>query len=80
MFVYDKADDPQTRSATLNILHSLFIEKHRTADHQMTRGLLDILSRGGNEEDLIAFMSDRMLPVDEIEMQRIARDVPREPP
>src|SRR5271165_1018900 len=69
VFVYDKCDDEKTRTATPNILHTIFIQKHRTADYQMTRGILDILQRDGNEDDLIAFMSDKMLPVDEIEMQ-----------
>ena len=43
VFVYDKSDNPKTRTATLNILHTIFIEAHRTADFQMTRGLLNIL-------------------------------------
>src|SRR5438034_3515922 len=54
VFVYDKSDDPATRTAKLNILHTIFIQKHRTADYQMTRGLLDILSRDPNEEALLA--------------------------
>jgi hypothetical protein len=80
VFVYDKVDDSRTRTATLNILHTIFVEEQHTADYQMTRGLIDILSRDGNEDDLIAFMRDRMLPVDEIEMQRIAKEVLRQPP
>jgi hypothetical protein len=80
VFVYDKTDDQQTRTATLNILHTIFIQKHRTADYQTTRGLIEILNRDGNEDDLVAFMTDRMLPVDEIEMQRIARELLRKPP
>ena len=80
VFVYDKTDDETTRSATLNILHSVFIESRRTADYQTTRGLLDILERGGNEDDIIAFLSDRMLPVEEIEMRVIAQDLLKWPP
>ncbi len=80
VFVYEKSDDAATRTAKLNILHTIFIQKHRTADYQMTRGLLDILSHDPNEDDLIAFMSDKMLPVDEIEMQRIAEELMKKPP
>jgi hypothetical protein len=80
VFVYDKTDNPSTRTANLNILHTLFVEKHRTADYQMTRGLLEILKRNGNEDDLIAFMSDKMLPVDEIEIQRIAEELIKKAP
>src|SRR5256885_1675748 len=43
VLVYEKTDDQKTRTSTLNILHTIFIEKHRTADFQMTRGLRQIL-------------------------------------
>jgi hypothetical protein len=80
VFVYDKSDDPRTRTATLNILHSIFIEAHRTADFQMTRGLRNIIENEGNEDDLVAFMLDKMLPVDDIEVRRIAQEILRRPP
>jgi hypothetical protein len=34
----------------------------------------------GNEDDLVAFMQDKMLPVDEIEIRRIAQDLLTAPP
>jgi hypothetical protein len=80
VFVYDKTDDPQTRTARLNIQHTIFIEASRTADFQMTKGLRDILANGGNEDDLVAFMQDKMLPVDDIEARRIAEDLLQKPP
>jgi hypothetical protein len=80
VFVYDKTDDPQTRTARLNIQHTIFIEAARTADFQMTKGLRDILENGGNEDDLVAFMQDKMLPVDEIEARHIAQDLSQKPP
>lgn len=80
VFVYDKKDEPADRTAVLNILHTIFVEQHRTADYQMTRGIRDILERDGNEDDLIAFFQDKMLPVDEIEARRIAAELLRAPP
>ncbi len=80
VFVYDKTDDQAAKTATLNIVHTIFIEKHRTADYQMTRGLLEILGRDGNEDDLVAFIQDKMLPVDDIEMGRIAQELLQTPP
>ncbi len=77
VFVYDKTDDQIAKTAIMNILHTIFIESHRTADYQMTRGLLEILGRDGNENDLVAFMQDKMLPVDDIEMGRIAQELLR---
>jgi hypothetical protein len=79
IFVYDKSDEPQSRTATLNVLHTLFVEPHRTADFQTTRGILEILERDGNEDDLVAFMADRMLPADDIEKHRIAQELLKKP-
>lgn len=80
MFVYDKSDNPENRTATLNILHAIFIEERRTADYQMSRGLREILERDGTEDDLVAFMRDKLLPVDDIEMQRLAQEILGKPP
>jgi len=38
VFVYDKEDDEQTHTGTLNILHTIFIDERRTADFQTTQG------------------------------------------
>src|SRR5260370_35262419 len=38
VFVYEKTDHRRTRTATLDILHTIFVEERRTADYQMTRG------------------------------------------
>jgi len=37
-----------------------------------TEGLREILANEGSQDDLIAFMQDKMLPVEEIEAARIA--------
>ncbi len=80
VFVYEKTDNTRHKNARLNVRHVVFVEKHRTADHQTTRGLLQILDSDGNDEDLISFMRDRMLPADEIELQRIANELLRQRP
>jgi hypothetical protein len=80
VFVYEKLDDHAKKTAVLNILHTIYVEKHRTADYQMTRGLREILDRDGNADDLIAFMQDRMLPVDEIEAANIAQELLKQHP
>lgn len=80
VFVYDKADNPQDRTAILDIKHTIFIDAKQTGDFGMTKGLRDILAAGGNEDDLVAFMQDRMLPVDEIEVRRIAQQLLKSPP
>lgn len=80
VFVYDKIDDPSIRAACLNMRHTIFIDKERTADYQMTRGIRDILDRDGNQEDLVAFMHDRNLPVDDVEANNIAEQLLLEKP
>jgi len=79
-FVYDKSDNPETRTAILNIMHTIFIDAKQTGDFQMTKGLRDIIAREGNEDDLVAYMQDKMLPVDEIEARRIAQELLKAPP
>lgn len=75
VFVYEKSDDPTTRTGRLRIAHLIFVDSTRTADFQTTLGLRQILDNEGNEDDLVAFMMDRMLPVDEIEAREIAREL-----
>lgn len=80
VFVYDKSDNPENRTAILNIMHAIFIDAKQTGDFQMTKGLREIIAREGNEDDLVAFMQDKMLPVDEIEARRIAQELLASPP
>lgn len=75
VFVYTKQDDLANHTATLNIDHTIFVEAKRTADYQMTKGLRDILDKDGNEDDIVAFMSDKMLPIDDIEAHNIAQEL-----
>jgi hypothetical protein len=75
VFVYSKTDDADTKTSTLNIIHTILIEKERTADYQMTTKLKEIVSNKGNADDLVAFMRDRNLPVDDIEAYAIANEI-----
>ncbi|MBM3289691.1 MAG: restriction endonuclease, partial [Candidatus Hydrogenedentes bacterium] len=65
VFVYRKTDDARKRSATLSVKHVIYVEKDRTGDFQTTKGILQYIANGANEEDLIAFMTERMLPLEE---------------
>ena len=58
----------------------IFVEKERTADFQTTKGLLDILEREGNKDDVIAFINERNLPVDEIGAEQLADRIVETPP
>jgi len=80
VFVYEKVDDSKAKTGTLDILHIVFVEANRTADYQTTRGILDILKNDGNQDDLVAFMQDRLLPVDDIQANAIAQELIEKPP
>ncbi|MDQ2730168.1 MAG: restriction endonuclease [Armatimonadota bacterium] len=75
VFVYSKSDDPVTRTGLLNIQHCIFVEKALTADYQTTTGIRAIFENDGNEDDLVAFMQDRFLPVEDIEAHVIAKQL-----
>ena len=80
VFVYEKTDDPQTSTGNLKVLHTIFISKDRTADFQTTTGLRRILENEGNKDDIMAFIEERRLPVDEIEASAIADEILSNPP
>ena len=80
LFVYDKIDDQKTRTGRLNILHSIFIDADKTADYQITTGILNILKNNGNTDDIVAFLQDRLLPVEEIQASKIADEIMANPP
>jgi hypothetical protein len=75
VFVYDKKDERKTRTATLDIKHVIFIESSQTGDYQTTTGILKILENSGNADDLVAFMTERFLPVDEIQAEDLAKEI-----
>ncbi len=80
VFVYEKTDNQQNRTSRLAVQYTVFIEQNKTADFQTTRGIIRILNENGNLDDLIAFMQDRNLPVDDIEANVIAREIMKTPP
>lgn len=79
IFVYEKIDDHTNKTGRLNIQHTIFVEKQRTADFQTTKGLLDILKRDGNKDDVVAFIMERNLPVDEIGADQLAERIMETP-
>jgi type-2 restriction enzyme nspV len=80
VFVYEKYDDSISRTGRLNITDTIFVEASRTADFQTTTGILEILRKNGNRDDLIGFMIERNLPVEEIELNNIANEILITPP
>jgi hypothetical protein len=80
VFVYDKHDDPTARTARLDVQHTIFVEKERTADYQTTSGLRRLLENNPNRDDIVAFFQERMLPADEVGVEALAGEVLRSSP
>ncbi len=80
IFVYEKVDDDKNKTGKLNMQHAIFVEKERTADFQTTKGLLGIIERDGNKDDIISFIVERNLPVDEIGAEQLANRILKNPP
>lgn len=80
VMVYEKLDDSSQRAATLIFKHVMLIDKSRTGDYQMTRGLRVILERDGNADDIDAFLEDKNLPLDSVSRRQLAERLLNEPP
>jgi len=62
IFVYEKKDNNKTKKSRLNILHTVYVEKDRTADYQLTTAINSVLDNNGNKDDLVSLFSDKNLP------------------
>jgi hypothetical protein len=80
VFVYDKHDDTKARTARLEIKHTVFVDKTRTADFQTTSGLLRLLDNHANRDDILAFFEERLLPFEDDDAIALANEVLRRPP
>jgi len=80
VFVYDKKDDPVAQSALLDFVSCAFIEKERTGDYTTTLRLREMVKDGANEEDIMAYLSDRNIPADELTLGLLARQILTSPP
>lgn len=75
VFVYKKEDNQETKTSRLYILHTIFVEKNRTADFQLTTSINKILDNGANEDDIIALFQDKNLPVDEMTAATLSKEI-----
>ena len=75
VLVYDKKDDPKTKTTVLDFVSCALVSKERTADYTTTFRLREMISDGANEEDVVAYLMDRNIPADEITLKRIAQQI-----
>ncbi len=60
--------------------HTIFVDKSKTGDFQTTKGIRGILERDGNKDDIIAFIIERNLPLDDIGVNQLADRIMESPP
>lgn len=80
VFVYDKQDDAKRRTSRLSMRTLVFVDAESTGDYQTTSGLIRLLKNKANRDDLIGFFAERMLPLDEIEAEKLADEILCKPP
>lgn len=80
LFVYEKRDLENEQTSFLNFCSCTFISAERTGDYQTTTGIHNILSNKGNSDDIFAFLSDRMIPVDEVTLAKLSHEILQNPP
>ena len=80
VFVYDKTDDPKSKTATLNFVSCSFVAKERTADYTTTFRLREMIKDKANEADIFAYLQDKNIPADEITLSKLAELILKTPP
>lgn len=80
VFVYKKEDNQESKTSKLYILHTIFVDKDRTSDFQLTTSINKILDNNANVDDIIALFQDKNLPVDEITALSLANEILSKPP
>ncbi len=80
IFVYDKTDNQEAKTSLLNFIDCTFISSIRTADYTITFRLREMLLDKANIEDIIAYLTDRNIPADEITLKEIAKQIIETPP
>lgn len=80
VFVYEKTDDLKRQTGKLSIRHTVFVERSKTADHQTTKGIQDLIKNDANIDDICAYLEERMLPGDEVVRRALAEEILKNPP
>jgi len=80
VFVYEKVDLQDLHATRLSFRNAVFVAREQTGDYQTTYGLQEILRRNGNRDDVVAFLEERNLPLDEIGRETLAERIMQEPP
>jgi hypothetical protein len=75
VFVYDKKDDPLSKTAILDFVSCNFIEKERTGDYNTTFYLREMIRCEANQEEIAAYLNDKSIPGDSITHNELALQI-----
>jgi hypothetical protein len=75
VFVYNKVDNPKTKTANLNFVSCSFVSKERTADYTTSYRLREMVKDKANTADIIAYLSDKNIPAYEITLGKLAEQI-----
>ncbi len=75
VFVYEKTDEPERGTAILDFVSCSFLEKSRTADYTTTFRIREMIKDGAIKEDILAYLTDKNIPADEITLSQIADSI-----
>jgi hypothetical protein len=68
------------KTANLNFVSCSFVSKERTADYTTTYRLREMVKDKANTADIIAYLSDKNIPADEITLGKLAKQILQTPP
>ena len=80
VFVYKKIDNPKTKTTILHFVSCAFISNERTSDYTTTYRLREMVKDHANEADIVAYLTDRNIPADEITLLNMAKKILKNPP
>ena len=75
VFVYDKKEDPLSKTAILDFVSCNFIEKERTGDYNTTFYLREMIRCEANQEEIAAYLNDKSIPGDSITHNELAEQI-----
>ena len=80
VFVYEKLDNPKSQAAILDFKSCSYLDKSRTGDFTTTFRIREMIRDGAIKEDVIAYLSDKNIPADEVTLDQIAEGILENPP
>lgn len=72
VMVYDRKKDSL---GGLEFLNVTFVDEDETADYTTTKRLIEMIKDGANKEDIMAFLSDKNIPGDDVSYSQIADEI-----